>query len=268
MKKLIVMMLALVATFSFTACNNDTPPVSGGSFEIIEPPTATEAMPAEMRADYLALFGAITSDTKFTDVSLIESRSMTYVDGVHCMSTRVDGNVMRMDFYSNIGDFKAGDFVIETYDEESENPTFTYNGNKLSTEEMGKLMSSLSKLEADIEERTLYKYSGTTKGLVIGDVTTDMSIIIDETESSVSSSDDSSNSENSVSKLTINLQPDSYNGISSFVLYKVTGSDYGAPVFSIEVDGEVYSVEDDDSYTIKNAVNEICSMSDQIDSFQ
>lgn len=263
MKKLIVMMLALVVAFSFTACNNDTPPVSDGPIEIIEPPTATDAMPADMRADYLALFGAITSDTKFTDVSLIESRSMSYVDGVHCMSSRVDGNVMRMEFYSNVGDFKAGDLVIMTYDEEGKETTYTYtyNGNKLSTEEMEKLMSSLSKLEADSEERTLYKYSGTAKGLVIGDVTTDMSIIIDETESSVSSSDDSSYSENSVSKLTINLNPEPYNGISSFVLYKVTGSDYGAPEFSIEVDGVAYSVEDDDYYTISNAVDKISSMS-------
>ena len=255
MKKLIVMMLALVVAFSFTACNNDTPPVSGGSIEIIEPPTATEAMPEDMRADYLALFGAITWETEFSDVKRIESREMAYVDGVHCMSSRVDGNVMRMEFYSNVGDFKAGDLVIMTYDEETQKTTYTYNGKVLEEKELKDLFDSLSKLEADVENLALYKSSGTVKGLVIGDVTTDMSIVVDETSKSISQS-----SGISVSRLTINLKPDSYNGISSFVLYAVTGSDYGAPVFSIEVDGVVYSVEDD-SYTIENAVAKISSMS-------
>lgn len=256
MKKLIVMMLALVVAFSFTACNNDTPPVSGGSIEIIEPPTATEAMPEDMRADYLALFGAITWETEFSDVKRIESREMAYVDGVHCMSSRVDGNVMHMEFYSNVGDFKAGDLVIMTYDEETQKTTYTYNGKVLEEKELKDLFDSLSKLEADVENLALYKSSGTVKGLVIGDVTTDMSIVVDETSKSISQS-----SGISVSRLTINLKPDSYNGISSFVLYEVTGSDYGAPVFSIEVDGVAYSVEDDDYYTISNAVDKISSMS-------
>lgn len=212
MKKLIVMMLALVVAFSFTACNNDTPPVSGGSIEIIEPPTATEAMPEDMRADYLALFGAITWETEFSDVKRIESREMAYVDGVHCMSSRVDGNVMRMEFYSNVGDFKAGDLVIMTYDEETQKTTYTYNGKVLEEKELKDLFDSLSKLEADVENLALYKSSGTVKGLVIGDVTTDMSIVVDETSKSISQS-----SGISVSRLTINLKPDSYNGISSFV---------------------------------------------------
>ena len=204
MKKLIVMMLALVVAFSFTACNNDTPPVSGGSIEIIEPPTATEAMPEDMRADYLALFGAITWETEFSDVKRIESREMAYVDGVHCMSSRVDGNVMRMEFYSNVGDFKAGDLVIMTYDEETQKTTYTYNGKVLEEKELKDLFDSLSKLEADVENLALYKSSGTVKGLVIGDVTTDMSIVVDETSKSISQS-----SGISVSRLTINLKPDS-----------------------------------------------------------
>ena len=186
MKKLIVMMLALVVAFSFTACNNDTPPVSGGSIEIIEPPTATEAMPEDMRADYLALFGAITWETEFSDVKRIESREMAYVDGVHCMSSRVDGNVMRMEFYSNVGDLKAGDLVIMTYDEETQKTTYTYNGKVLEEKELKDLFDSLSKLEADVENLALYKSSGTVKGLVIGDVTTDMSIVVDETSKSIS----------------------------------------------------------------------------------
>lgn len=255
MKKLIVMMLALVVAFSFTACNNDTPPVSGGSIEIIEPPTATEAMPEEMRADYLEIFGAITWDTEFTDVKQIESREMAYVDGVHCMSSRVDGNVMRMEFFHNVGDFKANDVVIMTYDEETQETTYTYNGKELEEKELKDLFDSLSKLEADVENRALYKSSGTVKGLVIGDVTTDMSIVVDETSKSISQS-----SGISVSRLTINLKPEPYNGISSFVLYEVTGSDYDTPAFSIEVDGVVYSVEDD-YYTIENAVGKISSMS-------
>ena len=253
MKKLIVMMLALVVAFSFTACNNDTPPVSGGSIEIIEPPTVTEAMPAEMRTDYLEIFGAITWETEFTEVKLIESRQLMYVEGVLSASSRVDGNVMRMEFLRNVGDFKANDVLISTYDEETQKTTYTYNGKVLGDDEMKALADSLP--ETNLENRALYKSSGTVKGLVIGDVTTDMSIVVDETSKSISQS-----SGISVSRLTINLKPDSYNGISSFVLYEVTGSDYGAPVFSIEVDGVVYSVEDD-SYTIENAVDKISSMS-------
>lgn len=260
MKKLIVMMLALVVAFSFTACNNDTPPVSDGPIEIIEPPTATEAMPEEMRADYLKIFGAITWETVFTDVKRIESREMVYVDGVHCMSSRVDGNVMRMEFFRNVGDFKANDVVIVTYDEEKQETTYTYNGKELEEKELKDLLDSLSKLEVDVENRALYKSSGTVKGLVIGDVTTDMSIVVDETASEVSSSDGSSYGGSRVVKLTINLKPEPYNGISSFVLYEVTGSDYDTPAFSIEVDGVVYSVEDDYD-TISNAVDVISSMS-------
>ena len=254
MKKFIVMMLALVVAFSFTACNNDTPPVSGGSIEIIEPPKATETMPEEMRADYLEIFGAITWDTEFTDVKQIESRQLMYVEGVLSASIRADGNVMRMEFLRNVGDFKANDVLTSTYDEETQENTYTYNGKVLSDDEMKELTDSLP--EANLENRALYKSSGTVKGLVIGDVTTDMSIVVDETSKSISQS-----SGISVSRLTINLKPEPYNGISSFVLYEVTGSDYDTPAFSIEVDGVVYSVEDDDYNTILNAVDRICSMS-------
>ena len=53
MKKLIVMMLALVVAFSFTACNNDTPPP--GNDGSIDVPSPAGAVPEEIYAEVYKL---------------------------------------------------------------------------------------------------------------------------------------------------------------------------------------------------------------------
>lgn len=107
-----------------------------------------------------------------------------------------------------------------------------------------------------MELRSLTRSSAIIKSLVIGDLTTEVSIQFEKTYVSVDGEDGES-AGTAVSKVAFELVG-SYNGISSLVLFQTRNYGAGSTTyeFCIEVDGVVYGVESD-TYTISDAIDSI-----------
>ena len=138
MKKLIVMMLALVVAFSFTACNNDTPqPGNEGSIDV---PSPAGAVPEEIYAEVYNLESIVLDAYRDGQASILEE-SFAYryynADDVLIASVEdVDGTsvitVARNGVY-----LKAGDKVIQTADPTGETSyvyVYADSGKQLSDE--------------------------------------------------------------------------------------------------------------------------------------
>ena len=239
MKKLIVMMLALVVAFSFTACNNDTPqPGNEGSINV---PSPAGAVPEEIYAEVYNLERIVLDAYRDGQASILEESSINrcynaddvliatveYVDGTEVYTVAMDGE-----------HFEAGIKVVRKGPND-----FCYYGSDdkwLSNEagsEMGQLIDSSRRMVSSSSRS--FSCTSTIGG---DDVTfANDAIMIGEYRRG---SDETSEDEEVVTvRHAVALS--GYDGLSSYVLYRhKTGPEDDRIV--IEVDGTAYSLAKSD----------------------
>lgn len=246
MKKLIVMMLALVVAFSFTACNNDTPPP--GNEDSIDVPSPTEEVPEGIYAEVYKLEkivleayenGQTTAREKSTvdlcyNADDVLIASVEEVDGEGVITVFMDGE----HFEAGIKVVRKGQSDFYYYDGSDD---YYGSENKPSDEacsELGQLFDSVKWSETSYS--LSYSCTSPIGGKnVVFDNKVDMyretrrvPEALDETEE--------------VYTLRHAVALSGYVGLSSYVLYgQMTDTD-PMTVVGIEVDGTAYSLAETD----------------------
>ena len=240
MKKLIVMMLALVVAFSFTACNNDTPqPGNEGSINV---PSPAGAVPEEIYAEVYNLERIVLDAYRDGQASILEESSINRcynaddvliatvedVDGTEVITVAMDGE-----------HFEAGIKVVRKGPNE-----FCYYGsdNKwLSNEagsEMGQLIDSFRRIVSSFSSS--YSCTSTIE---------EKDVTFDSKEDMFSEILRDPEAPNGITEGVVTLRHSvalsGYDGLSSYVLYgQMTYPDTMTVV--IEVDGPAYSLAQKD----------------------
>lgn len=245
MKKLIVMMLALVVAFSFTACNNDTPqPGNDGSIDV---PSPVGAVPEEIYAEVYNLESIVLDEYRYGQPSILEESTVDWcynADDV-LIASEEDGVIT---VAKNGEHFEAGIKVVRI----GPSSFYYYDGsdyvrpeNKLSPEagsELGQLIDSYIRLETSYS--LSYSCTSTIEGKnVVFDNKVDM-----YRETRPVPEDPDGITEEEVYTLRHAVALSGYYGLSSYVLYgQMTDSD-PMTVVGIEVDGTAYSLAKTDDY--------------------
>lgn len=240
MKKLIVMMLALVVAFSFTACKNDTPqPGNEGSINV---PSPAGAVPEEIYAEVYNLESIVLDEYRDGQASILEESSIYRcynaddvliasvedVDGTEVITVAMDGE-----------HFEAGIKVVRKGPND-----FCYYGSDdkwLSNEagsEMGQLIDSSRRVVSSFSRS--YSCTSTIGG---DDVTFDNKV---DMCSEIRLDPEAPNGiTEGIVTLRHSVALSGYDGLSSYVLYgQMTYPDTMSVV--IEVDGTAYSLAKDD----------------------
>lgn len=249
MKKLIVMMLALVVAFSFTACNNDTPPP--GNEGSIDVPSPTEEVPEGIYAEVYKLEKIVLEAYENGQTTAREESTVDWcynADDVLIASLEdVDGDTV-ITVAKNGEHFEAWIKVVRRWVDEF----YYYDGsdyyrpeNKLNPEagsELGQLLDSAKWAE------TSYSLSYSCTSTIEGkNVDFDNKVDMYRETRPVPEAPDGI-TEEEVYTLRHAVALSGYDGLSSYVLYgQMTDSD-PMTVVGIEVDGTAYSLAKTDDY--------------------
>ncbi len=253
MKKLIVMMLALVVAFSFTACNNDTPqPGNEGSIDV---PSPAGAVPEEIYAEVYNLESIVLDAYRDGQASILEeSFAYRYYNADDVLIATVDTvNGLPVITVAKDGvHLKAGDKVVQTTDPTDETSyVYVYADSKepLSDEayaEMLGLQNSFRKMV--ITYSRSYSCTSTIEGKdVIFNNDVDYYIEYRFIPENPTDPENPEGTPEGVVTLRHAVTISGYDGLSSYVLYRqMTGPEDDRIV--IEVDGTAYSLaQKDDS---------------------
>lgn len=252
MKKFIILMMAALAILA-VSCANDMPS-TGGTIEQIQIPEVNSGnLTDDTLATVTSITNAITETKDFTDAEVTEYRQAMYVNGKLCAiysENETESERSQIyDFVASAGNFKAGDQLIMTKDN-NYNMVVTLNGKDV-TESYEEIIASIP----DPDIRVIVKGTSNAQ-LTIESSSVNASF---EYDIRVVSNRESV-------KMTINLEEPVKN-ISALTIYHLSpesteGGQSGDEITRCQINDAVYSVEVNEAITsIRNAVKAVCNTS-------
>ena len=249
MKKLIVMMLALVFAFSFTACNNDTPPP--GNDGSIDVPSPVDAVPDGIFKEVYDLESRVLKAYEDVPTTDREESTVNWFynadDDLIATAEEGEGTAVVYTVAMDGEHFKAGTKVVrEVYDYYYYDSKAPLRSDEVSDFEQ--LLGSYRRME------TSYSLSFSCTSTIDGtNVVFNNKVDVYREFRLVPDSDGITEEDVYTLRHTVALS--GYDGLSSYVLYgQMTDPDPMTVV--IEVDGTAYSLAKTDNDNLGNALED------------